>query len=405
MRSLVYLDDYLDQPDFRLGLRTLAADFRRRAELPLDLDELGLVCPDVVQAADYLQSKYPKMGKFILAEGSAARFDEGGKPLAYRTRVGFAYYQDVLLELAEAGTGSDIFSTHLASDGRITIHHMGYFSRGDQHRLNGHDYAAVLASMGYDQPEWSAKVAAGINVHVAIYDTYAAADNLSLEFLDFRFLGLPIDYPRAAAQALGEFQNSVGPRVLRIPGAGQGLRLQWSLHGSVHLDASPELVWPWLSDPHKLSQWWAGTCTLEKPGPHGSPDEPGAIRRFRATIDGHTIDGQQTITEADAPTLLRYRSPENGVLEQEQGVMTLTQDGSGCKLVWQISFLPEQLGSGEVVVSRGHAWMNQSLQRLATALGGSAVSSQLTAGFCSATIRTPHERGNLIDAGHASLEE
>ncbi len=377
MTSLVYLDDYLNHPDFRHGLRALAADFRRRAELPLDLDELGLVCPDVVQAADHLQSLYPGMGKFILAEGSAVRFDQGGQPREYRTRVGFAYYQDVLLELAEAGTGSDIFSTHLAPDGRITIHHMGYFSRGDQHRLNGRDYAPVLATMGYAQPEWSAKVAAGINVHVAIYDTYTAADNLSLEFLDFRFLGLPIDYPRAAAQALGEFQNAVGPRVLRIPGPGQGLRLQWSLRGSVRLAASPELVWPWLSDPQKLSQWWNGTVTLEASGPHGHPDEPGAVRRFQATIDGHAINGQQTITEADSPTLLRYQSPENGVMEREQGVMTLTQNGTGSELGWQISFWPEHLGSGEVVVSRGQSWMKQSLQRLAVELGGSAASSQL----------------------------
>lgn len=59
---MIYLDDYLDQPDFRSSLRALAADFRQALGLPPDLDELGLVCADVEKAAKYLQDNYPGMG-------------------------------------------------------------------------------------------------------------------------------------------------------------------------------------------------------------------------------------------------------------------------------------------------------------------------------------------------------
>ena len=35
MTALIFLDDYLKQPDFRVALRALAHDFRTEAQLPL----------------------------------------------------------------------------------------------------------------------------------------------------------------------------------------------------------------------------------------------------------------------------------------------------------------------------------------------------------------------------------
>ncbi len=379
--ELKYLDDYLDHSDFRAALRTLAPSFRASVGLPEDLDELGLVCPDVVAAADYLQDTYPGMGTFAIAEGSAARFDQNGQAIHYRTRVGFAYYQDVLLELAEAGTGSDIFSTHLDPQGRITLHHMGYFSRGTCHEINGIKYAAQLERLGYQEPEWSAKVDAGIGVHVAIYDTYRGAEDLSLEFLDFRFLGLPVDYPRKAAQLFGEFQNTVGPRVLYLPGADHGLHLQWSLHGSAQLHAPPSEVWKAITDPEALSQWLNAKVTLEKPGQGGGPGDVGAVRRLQMTLDNTWIDITQTVTESEPNLLLRYNSADRGIFNDGQTTMTVTGAGDHSELVWQTSFVPDETFTGYEIMKKGDEWVASSLDRLADRFGGRQLNRELIPEF------------------------
>jgi hypothetical protein len=374
-QPLVYLDDYLGQKDFKKALRPLAQNFRKELGLPEDLDELGLVCPDVVRAADYLQKKYPGMGTFMLAEGSAERFDENGKPLEYRTRVGFAYYQDVLLELAEAGTGSDIFSSHLSPDGRITIHHMGYFSRGDEHEIAGKKYAPKLKALGYASPEWAAKVAAGMTIHVAIYNTYESAQNLSLEFLDFRLLGLPVDYPKKAAEAFGEFQNRIGPRVLVVPGHTGRVRLEWSLHGRAELARGPSDVWKYVTEPALLSAWWGLTVTAEASGE--DPAAVGAKRHVQGKIEGETIDFVQTITESNGPMLLRYTTSNNGIFRDGDSVMTVTGTDNTCELVWQLSFVPEESLTGPAVMKRGNQWVGESLRRLSELLGGANVSIEI----------------------------
>lgn len=377
MTALIFLDDYLKLPDFRAALRTLAHDFRIDAQLPIDLDELGLVCPDVVAAADYLQKTYPGMGTFMLAEGSAEKFDENGRAVEYRTRVGFAYYQDVLLELAEAGTGSDIFSTHLDPGGRITIHHMGYFSRGDAHTIRGKDYAPILEKLGIREPEWSATVAAGMTIHVAIYNTYERAENLSLEFLDFRLLGLPVNYPKEGAQLLGEFQNRVGPRVLDIPGHTGGIRLQWSLHGCAVLQKSPSEVWTQITDPQALSKWMALDVQLVQAGQDGTAAGVGAVRRIHGEVDGHALDFEQTISESRPNLLLRLETDENGFFHRGQTVMTVTERDGGTELVWQISFVPDRFLTGPRIVQVGDAWVEASLGRLAQICSGEVRSREL----------------------------
>jgi uncharacterized protein YndB with AHSA1/START domain len=371
-QPLIFLDDYLNTPDFRASLRSLAAPFRASLGLPEDLDELGLVCADVVEAANLLQA-IPGMGTFLLAEGSPIQFSEDGTPRPYRTRVGFAYYQGVLLELAEAGTGSDIFSTHLDPGGRITIHHMGYFSRGDEHRIGITRYAPKLAQQGFTAPEWAAEVFSGLTIHVAIYGTQAVAEGLSLEFLDFRLLGIPVDYPEAGAQALAELQVKVGPRVLKLPGPadGQGTAA-WSLHADVDLPGAPEAVWPWLVEPALLASWLGAEVTLVQPGEGGGPGTPGAVRTVTTTVDGVAITSTQTITASRHALILRWTATEDAVFRSAEGVMTVTDDGDGTELVWQVSFHPEHVLAGASLVAKGNAWMSERLAALASLLGADA---------------------------------
>ena len=141
--------------------RRIAKGFRDKHGFPVDCDEVGVVCPDVIEAAKYLEDKDPGMGSFVLAEGGPKVFKQDGEERNFRTRVGFGYYQDVLMELAEPGTGSKIFARHLdEANGKITMHHMGFFARGDDlvRKVDGkkRKFRRVLEAAGYDAPKWEA---------------------------------------------------------------------------------------------------------------------------------------------------------------------------------------------------------------------------------------------------------
>jgi uncharacterized protein YndB with AHSA1/START domain len=280
----------------------------------------------------------------------------------------------VLLELAEAGTGSDIFSTHLDPGGRITIHHMGYFSRGDEHRIGTTLYAPKLAAQGYDAPEWAAEVFSGLTIHVAIYGTQPAADGLSLEFLDFRLLGIPVDYPEKGAEALAELQVKVGPRVLKLPGPADGEgTAAWSMHADIDLPGTREEVWPWLVEPARLASWLGATVTLVSPGEGGDPGGIGAVRTVAGSIDGKDFSATQTITDSRHALILRWTAPDDGLFRSSEGVMTVTDDGAATELVWQVSFHPEHVLAGASLVRKGNAWMAERLAALAGLLGTASV--------------------------------
>ena len=64
------LDDYLPHKDFAEALRTLAGPLGDAIDLPPRVDELGLVCPNVLLAARALERDWPGMRTFVLGTGS-----------------------------------------------------------------------------------------------------------------------------------------------------------------------------------------------------------------------------------------------------------------------------------------------------------------------------------------------
>jgi hypothetical protein len=270
----------------------LAAPYRKTLGLAPDLNELGLVCPDIVEAATSLEKNYKGMGPFFLSEASPVEFKENGHDVPYRTRVGFGYYQDVLLELAEPGAGDDIFATHLDPGGEITVHHMGYFARGPKLRIGSTSFADVMAAHGHPKPKWNAKVFAGVTAIITVFDTYADADGLGIEFLDYRILGIPVDYPRSAGDFLAKLQIKFGPRVLTLPGpAGSPFKAQWSFHSARTFPKTPAELWPWVTDPALMSKWMGGTVT--------GPAAVGGQRSIEMTLEHHhtvVTDVYRTVT-------------------------------------------------------------------------------------------------------------
>ncbi len=373
MPELILLKPYLDAPDFRVALRAIAKDFRASLGLPGDIDELGVVCPDVEVAAAWLQDNYGA-GPFMLAEGAPAKFTQGGDSQLYRTRVGFGYYEDILIELAEPGIGSDIFDTHLDPGGQITIHHLGYFARGKRHKIDGTNYAKAMKKAGFDAPQWTASVFAGITGNVALYKTYAVAENASIEFLDFRLAGLPIPYPRIANELIAKFQVKHGPRLIKIPGpSDEPLKLQWGFHASrVVPGKTPDEVWPWVSDPEKLGEWWGAKVT-------GGPAAVGTKWQIKVDMngDGESVSMVEELTAVRPPYEWQSKSKNSDLFSQSETVLTVTDDPQGTRVVWQVSFVPEQSFHGLELADDGDDWMEDSLDRLETMAGDGEIGGEV----------------------------
>jgi len=373
--DLYFLDDYLDQPDFKVALRALAKDFRKDVGFPIDCDEVGVVCPDVVEAANYLQDKYPGMGPFFLGEGGPAVFEQGGQERPYRTRVGFGYYQDVLIELAEPGEGSKIFDTHLDKEnGRITMHHMGFFARGDdlKIRIDGkrRKFRKLLKDAGYDAPRWEAKVAiAGVVSRVTIYKTYDKADNLAMEFLDFRLLGehgIKTKMPRGPMELLAKFQISHGPRVLVLPGPGDGGKKTHYLTWKKQLKGTPDQVWPLVIIPQFMGKWADAELSMIQPGEGGRPDRPGMIRQAVVKVAGIKNVILEQIDETDQPHFIAYHSFKGGYVENQAAEMTLKEKDGGTEFVWKVQFQPQVWGTGLFIKDAVDKGTKKSLDALAT---------------------------------------
>ncbi|MEJ7677614.1 MAG: hypothetical protein WKG06_07050 [Segetibacter sp.] len=81
----------------------MQATYAWKHNSPSEVDEIGLICPNVLQAAELLESKYKGMKIFCLGSGSPRKFKENSKNVPFTTRVGFGFYKGVILE--HSGTG------------------------------------------------------------------------------------------------------------------------------------------------------------------------------------------------------------------------------------------------------------------------------------------------------------
>lgn len=216
--ELIFFEEYLRGADFQSNLSNLARAFRQKVFLDRPIEELGLVCPDVVAAVKHLEQTYKNMGPFLVAEGSTKEFSENGQPVAYKTRVAFGFYKGVLLELAEPGSGSEIFATHLDKEGsNITIHHIGFIVKGEQLKDQKKNYLQIMQSCGYT-PWVEATVGIfGTRTLVAIFPTEGETNGLSTEFIRFKILGLEIPFLlKYAIKLVANFQKWFGPPIIKI---------------------------------------------------------------------------------------------------------------------------------------------------------------------------------------------
>jgi hypothetical protein len=223
MSPSLYLVDHLDRDDFAESVASITGDLGKRIGLPARADEVGLVCPNVEAAARGLKARWPDMKTFLLGEGSPQTFVENGRDAAFTTRVGFGFYKGVILELAEPGVGSDIFSQSPNPEGRIVINHIGFTARDAS--LTRTDagreirWADVMHDAGVPKRVEAVLKLLGLCGHIHIYETRALTHGVEVEFLDFRLFapaGPRIGYPAFLAGAIGWTQRHLGPRFIDL---------------------------------------------------------------------------------------------------------------------------------------------------------------------------------------------
>ena len=225
MRGSLDLEDHLASADLGASLRTVTGPAGDIAALPPRVEELGVTCPNVALAAAYLEARWPKMRPFFIGAGSPTEFVQEGKVVPFTTRVGFGYYNGVIIELCEPGVGSDVFGRTPADAGQLRINHLGFFGRApDLTRTDARvcrSFSANLALAGYRRRVEASVNTLGFIAHVQIFDPDDAADPVGIEFLDFRLFskrGIKLGYPAALVSFGGWLQKHhlLLPRVVSL---------------------------------------------------------------------------------------------------------------------------------------------------------------------------------------------
>jgi len=219
----LFFDDYLDLPDFATALTVLAGDLYTKAQLPSKVDEIGLVCPNVLLAANYLEKKYKGMKIFFLGEGSPRMFKENRKDVPFTTRVGFGFYKGVIVELAEPGIGSNVFSQTEIVDNKIMINHLGFKARDNElsRKINGKtvSYAKIMSELGIPKAVEAEVYVLGFSAHIHIFETMHLTRKVEIEFLDFRLFnikGPKVWYMAFIIGIIGWSQKTIGPRFFKM---------------------------------------------------------------------------------------------------------------------------------------------------------------------------------------------
>ena len=108
-------------------------------------------------------------------------------------------------------------------------------------------------------------------------------------------------------------------------------------------DADPDAVWALLSDRSTWPSWSPlGSHAPERPGHDGTPDGLGAIAVF--VTGRHRV--REEIVELEPPRRLGYALLSGMPLRDYRAVVELTPTGSGTRIRWSSTFVPERRGTG-----------------------------------------------------------
>jgi hypothetical protein len=203
---MIFLEELLNQPDFKKALDNLIPDFNKKFLLP-EIHQLGLVVADVEKSALKLEER--GVAPFFIATGSPAFWIEKHENRSFNGKLGFSHYHGVELELLEPGEGSDFYQRSLDPDGRIVVQHLGYLVDDVD------SWAEKLTMESFDVWIRGAIKLGPANTQFAYMDTESKA-GVVIEFISRRCFGLkwwPLD---VIFKVIARFQKWTGKRSLSV---------------------------------------------------------------------------------------------------------------------------------------------------------------------------------------------
>lgn len=203
---VVYLEDLLKADDFSRTVNELAADFMAQHGLE-KVHQLGLVVPDVEQAAEELEKT--GLGPFFIATGSPVFWKEQGEDREISGKMGLAYHSGVELELLEPVTGSDFYTQSLDPDGKIVVQHLGFLVKD----VDAHASRAAKAGLSV----WvRGQLKAWPSTTEFAYMEPEKENGLIMEFINWRVMGFSISPPPGLLKTIGRIEKWTGRRSISL---------------------------------------------------------------------------------------------------------------------------------------------------------------------------------------------
>lgn len=197
------LSDMINGPGFNERMQDVAAPFRKKYGVPFRVHQAGIVVPDVMRAAEELEEQ--GLGPFMIASATLPRWTERGEERTFRGTMGMAYFDGIELELLEPGEGSDFYREHVDPRGRPVIQHIGFLT----HAVD--KWAGRLSEAGCPVRVRGRIGVGPLSIHFAYMETIREAGTI-LEFIGYRFAGIPIHPAVGIIRAVALLEKKTGKR-------------------------------------------------------------------------------------------------------------------------------------------------------------------------------------------------
>ena len=203
---MIYFDDLLKDDNIDYTISLIAEDFRKKHNFP-EVRQLGVIVADVEKAAVKLEEK--GIGPFFIASDTLKFWNERGEKRTFSGKLGMAIYKGYEIELLEPGVGSTFYKTCVDEQCRMVVQHLGFLVKDvDAYRKELEKAGCATWVRGQIK-------SFPIVTDFAYMDSVAQA-GIILEFIDMRFLGLPIKTPGAIYHSLGRLEKLTGIRCLKF---------------------------------------------------------------------------------------------------------------------------------------------------------------------------------------------
>ena len=204
---MIRFDEVLHTQSFDQAVQSLAADFRKAHALP-EIHQLGLVVKDVETAAEELEAE--GLGPFFIAAGAPVLWEERGSRKAVKGRMGLAYHRGIELELLEPLEGSDFYTQSLDPEGHIMIQHLGFLVK------NVDKWADILSKNSETDLYVRGRLQVGPSKTDFAYMEPLAENDLIMEFISWRLLGVNLGPPKFIFKTAGKIEKLTGKRSVSL---------------------------------------------------------------------------------------------------------------------------------------------------------------------------------------------